>query len=201
MESRYPRWLIITAIAAVVIILVGADVLFFRSGLRFFGISWGWIFLGFLIALIAIIAASVLPTFLKLYKFNKYFKEHESQLHGLPNLMQSGRTQEALSRFESVMKEAPDSAYIFYTRAFFLQAAGKLPEALSSARKALALAPKDPMLLPTLQQAGGQMGQPTTLEGFKQQLEELCRSLEPRVTQMRERREKAVSKRKKKSRQ
>jgi 4-hydroxy-L-threonine phosphate dehydrogenase PdxA len=46
-------------------------------------------------------------------------------LRQLPALMQSGHMQEALARFESVMKEAPDSAYIYYMRAYFLQAAGK----------------------------------------------------------------------------
>ena len=86
------------------------------------------------------------------------------------------------------------------TRAFYMQSAGKYPEALQSANKALALAATDPLLLPQLQQNAGQMGQPTTIEGFKENLQELRRALEPRVRLMRERREKAVKERKKKSR-
>ncbi len=113
--------------------------------------------------------------------------------------MKSGQTQEAMTRFESIMKDAPDSAFLHYTRAFYMQSAGKYPEALQSANKALALAATDPLLLPQLQQNAGQMGQPTTIEGFKENLQELRRALEPRVRLMRERREKAVKERKKKS--
>lgn len=200
MNSRFPRWLIITGIVVLVAALVFGIVMLFRSGWMLWGVNAGWFGLGLLIAIIAVVLISVAPSLIRLYKFQKYFKTHEAQLHGLPALMQSGRTQEALMRFESVMKHAPDSAYIYYMRAFFLQAAGKLPEALTSAKKAISLAANDPLLPATLQQVGGQMGQPTTVEGFKEQLEELRRSLEPRVNQMRERREKAAKDRKKKSR-
>lgn len=200
MTSRFPRWLIITLIVAAVAVIALVDVLLFRSGWRVLNINLGLLFLGLIIGIIAIIVATVAPQLIRLYKFQKYFKTHESQLSGLASLMQTGRTQEALMRFESVMKHAPDNAYIYYMRALFNQAAGRLPEALSATNKALSLAPRDPMLQVTLQQVGGQMGQPTTVDGFKEQLEELRRSLEPRVTQMRERREKAAKNRKKKSR-
>ena len=194
------RWLIIALIVAVVVVLALIDVLLFRSGWKLFGTSWGWVFLGLIVALLIVVIVIVGPQLLKLYRFQKHFKEHEKQLLTLPSLMKSGHTQEAITRFERMMKDAPDSAFLHYTRAFYMQAAGKYPEALHSANKALSLVSSDPLLLPQLQQNGGQMGQPTTVEGFKEQLEELRRTLEPRVRQMRERREKAVKDRKKKSR-
>ncbi|MHB9106738.1 MAG: tetratricopeptide repeat protein [Armatimonadota bacterium] len=160
----------------------------------------GWIVLGVLIAAIAIVAITTVPPLYKLYRFQKYFKQHEKDLNMLPGLMQSGHVQDALTRFEGVMKHAPDNAYIYYLRAFFLQSAGKLPEAMSAANKALSLVNRDPFLPMLLQQSGGQLGQPTTVEGFKEQLEDLRRTLEPRLNQMRTRREQAVAKRKKKSR-
>jgi len=161
---------------------------------------WGWITTGIILGLIAVLAAINIPPLLKLYKFQKYFKEHESALLGLAGLMQSGRVAEATARFESVMKEAPDNAYVHYMRAFFLYQVGKLPESMSAASRALSLADKDPYLPMLLQQAGGQYGQPTNLRDFKEKLEDLRDTLEPRLNMMRERRAKAVERRKKKSR-
>ena len=198
-DPKMQRWYIIALIVAAVAVIALLDVLLFHSG-SLFGISWGWLFLGLIVGVLAVAAAIVAPQLIKLYRFQKHFKEHEKQLQTLPSLMQSGHTQEAIARFEHMMKDAPDSAFLHYTRAFYMQAAGRSAEALQSANKALALAAKDPLLLPQLQQNGGQMGQPTTIEGFKEKLEDLRRSLEPRVRQMRERREKAVKERKKKSR-
>ena len=195
MESRIPRPLLYALIALAVIAVV--------TGLVFL-IRWnplvGWIVTGLIVAALIVVGVTTGPPLYRLYKFQQYFKEHESQLNMLPSLMQTGRVQEALVRFEGVMKEAPDNAYVYYMRAFFLQSAGKLPEALSAANKAKNLVNGDPYLALILQQMGGQMGQPTTVEGFKDQLDELRHTLEPRVQQMRERREKAVTKRKKKSR-
>ena len=195
MVSRLPRPVLIALIViAVLAVVVGLVFLTRWNPLV------GWIVTGVIVAAIIIIAATAGPPMYRLYKFQKYFKQHEAQLNMLPSLMQTGRTQEALVRFEGVMKQAPDNAYVFYMRAFFLQAAGKLPEAMSAANKAMSLVSRDPYLSLILQQMGGQMGQPTTVEGFKEQLEDLRRQLEPRVQQMRDRREKAISKRKKKSR-
>ncbi len=196
MNSRFPRWLLITLVVLAVAVLTIGIVLLLRSQYPYLG----WALLALVIAALVIIGATTIPQLIKLYRFQKYFKQHEAQLQTLPSLMQSGRTQEALSRFEGVMKHAPENAYLIYLRAFFLQAAGKLPEALGSANKALAMADKDPFLPTMLQQMGGQMGQPSTVPEFKAQLEEMRESLEPRVQQMRVRREKAVAKRKKKSR-
>jgi len=195
MASRIPRPILIALIALAVIVVVG-------------GLVWlihvnpmvGWIVTGVILAALIIVAVTTGPPLYKLYKFQQYFKQHETELNMLPSLMQTGRTQEALVRFEGVMKQAPDNAYVFYMRAFFLQAAGKLPEAMSAANKAMSLVGRDPYLSLILQQMGGQMGQPTTVDGFKEQLENLRQQLEPRVQQMRERREKAINKRKKKSR-
>jgi len=195
MMPRIPRWLLITLIVTVIAAIV--------TGLVFLIIkapTIGWIVTGILLAAIVIVAIMTVPQFIKLYKFNKYFKENEAQLSSLPALMQSGRTQEALSRFDGVMKHAPENAYIFYMKAHFLQAAGKQSEALASAQKALTMADKDPYLQTMLQQSGGQMGQPSTVTEFKSQLHDMIVSLEPRVAQMRQRREKAVKERKKKSR-
>jgi tetratricopeptide (TPR) repeat protein len=141
---------------------------------------------------------------LRYRKFNQYYKQHEASLQKLPTLMQSGRMGEAVTRFEEAMKEAPDNAYFLYMRAFFLQAAQRYPESISAANKALAMAEKDPMLPSMLkeakQQAGGQMDLPETVTEFRTKLEELKRALEPRVMQMRARREAAKAKHKKKSR-
>ena len=195
MLSRLPRWALITLLALLVIgLAVGIYFLFRWSPLA------GWIATGVLIAVIALFAATTVPQLYRLYKFNKYFKQHESALNMLPGLMSTGRVQEAMVRFEGVMKNAPDNAYMLYMRAFFLKAAGQLPEAMSAANKALSLVDRDPSLPIILQQQAGQMGQPTTIDGFKEQLNELRGSLEPRVNQMRERRHKAAEKRKKKSR-
>jgi tetratricopeptide (TPR) repeat protein len=196
MQSRLPRWAII-ALIVLVVAAIGVGIFFlFWTGHAIIG----WIVSGLIIAAIAIIAATTVPQLYKLYKFQKYFKQHENALNMLPSLMQSGRIQEAMVRFEGVMKHAPENAYIYYLRAFFLQAGGKQAEALSAANKAMSLVDKDPFLATLLQQQGGQMGQPTTVEGFKEQLRDLQHNLEPRVNQMRERRKQAAEKRKKKSR-
>jgi tetratricopeptide (TPR) repeat protein len=195
MLSRLPRWLAVTLIALFVIAVVVGLVFLIR-----YNPLIGWIAAGVVIAAVAVVAITTLPALFRLYRFQKYFKKHEKDLNMLPGLMQSGHVQDALIRFEGVMKNAPENAYIYYMRAFFLQSAGKLPEAMSAANKALSLVGRDPFLAMILQQSGGQFGQPTTVEGFKEQLEDLRRSLEPRLNQMRDRREKAVAKRKKKSR-
>lgn len=195
MQSRLPRWAIITLIVLAVAALATGIFFLFRWSPRA-----GWIATGLLIAAIILIAVTTVPQLYKLYKFQKYFKQHENSLNMLPSLMQSGRVQEAMVRFEGVMKDAPENAYIFYLRAYFLQAGGKHAEALSAANKAMKLVDKDPFLPTLLQQQGGQMGQPTTVEGFKEQLRTLQQTLEPRVNQMRDRRKQAVEKRKKKSR-
>ncbi len=142
------RWLIIAAIVAVVAVIVLGDVLLFHAGWKVPGINvnWGWFLLGLILMVLVVVIVSIAPQLYKIYRFQKYFKAHEKQLQGLPALMQSGHTQEALLRFESVIKDAPESAYLFYMRAFFMQSAGKIPEALFSANKALALASKDTAL-------------------------------------------------------
>jgi predicted Zn-dependent protease len=198
MKSRLPRWLLITLIAIAVVVVVTGLVIMIHAG-HTVGLI-GWIITGVLIVLLVLFVSYSAPQLIKLYKFQKYFKAHEAQLKQLPSLMQTGRTQEALMRFEGVMKHAPDNAYLLFMRASFLKAGGKLPEAMASANKALALVDKDPFLPQMLQQVGGQMGQPTTVAEFKEQLQDLRHALEPRVTQMRDRHEKAVSQRKKKSR-
>lgn len=199
MMSRLPRWLQIALLVVVLAAVVTGLVLMSRSTIAW--VHWtGLILSGILVGLLILLLVTYAPQLVKLYRFQKYFKAHEAQLRMLPVLMQSGRTQEAMMRFEGVMKHAPDNAYLYYMKAFFARAAGKLPEALSATNKALSLIDRDPNLPLMLQQAGGQMGQPSTVKEFRVQLEELRRSLEPRINEMRERHDKAVSKRKKKSR-
>lgn len=199
MFSRLPRWLLITLIAIAVVVVVAALIFMMRSETSW--VHWtGLILLGVVVALLIITASVLGPQLWKLYKFQKYFKAHEAQMRMLPSLMQTGRTQEALTRFGEVMKHAPDNAYLLYMHAFFLNTGGKPQEALMTANKALALVDRDPFLPAMLQQVGGQMGQPTTVTEFKEQLRDLIESLTPRVSQMRERHQKAVDKRKKKSR-
>ncbi|MEI7832625.1 MAG: tetratricopeptide repeat protein [bacterium] len=199
MQSRLPRWLIITLTALAVAVLLGL-------------ISWGgyaliktWQIIGLGIFLVIIVGLGIfiwigIKPLIQYYKFNKYYQSQESQLKNLPGLLQAGRTTEALARFEGVMKHAPDSAYIYFMRANFLQSAGKLPEALTAANKALALSATDPILASMLKEAGGQMGQPSTVTEFKAQLNELIATIEPKVTAIRMRREKARREKKKKSR-
>ncbi|HEY3379745.1 MAG TPA: hypothetical protein VGL77_19900 [Armatimonadota bacterium] len=199
MISRIPRWLWIALGVVVLAAVVTGLVFLIRSNTGWVSIV-GWTITGLLVAAVILFLSVSAPQLLKLYKLQKYYKANEAQLRMLPSLMQSGRTQEATMRFEGLMKNAPDNAYLYFMKAFFMRSAGKLPEALSAANKALALAKTDSSLPAMLQQVGGQMGQPTTVEGFKTQLEELKSLLEPRVNMMRERREKAVTKRNKKSR-
>lgn len=197
MLSKLPRWLLITLfVAAVVIVVGGLIALSVNESTRTIGLVAS----GVIVALLIIIAVTTGPQMYRMYRFSKHMKANETQLNMLPMLMQTGRTQEALSRFDTVMKDAPDNAYIMYMKAHFLEAAGKLPEALSAANKALDLAGKDATLQMTLQQVGGQMGQPTTVDGFKSQVQLKIDELRPRVNDIRLRRQKAVKERKKKSR-
>jgi tetratricopeptide (TPR) repeat protein len=198
MLNRLPRWLLFTLLGLLLVIIVTGLVVMIHSG----GVLWyiGWGISALLVIVLIVLISVSAPQLIKLYKFQKYFKAHEEQLKTLPSLLQTGRTQEAMMRFEGMMKHAPDNAYLYYMQAFMLKAGGKLNEALVATDKALALASNDPYLKTMLQQAGGQMGQPTTVDEFKQSLTELRRTLEPRVNSMRERHEKAVAKRKKKSR-
>ena len=199
MLSRLPRWLLISIIVAAVVIVVGGAIL-----LVVLGQGWvelvGWIILGILLVAVIVFSIYGLPQLIKLYRFQKYYKANEANIKNLGNMVQSGRTSGALMQFDDVMKHAPDSAYMFYMRALLLQSTGKHIEAIASANKALAMIGKDPMLAAQLKELSGQMGQPSTVEEFRVKVEELKSTLEPRVTQMRERHQKAVSKRKKKSR-
>ncbi len=69
------RWLTIAVIAAAVIVLALIDVLLFRSRWTLFNVSWGWLFLGFMVALLLVVAAILAPQLLKIYRFQKHFKE------------------------------------------------------------------------------------------------------------------------------
>lgn len=193
--ATLPRWQQIAILAAALLLIA--------AGLYFL-IRWnawaGWIATGLVIAALLIVGIPIGYQLYTLHKFQKYFSKHEGTLNMLAPLLQSGRTQEALLRFEGVMKNAPENAYFTYMRAVFLQRAGKLPEALDAAERAMTLIKSDPLLPAILQQTGGQYGQPGTLEEFRGQLQDLQQSLKPRVDQMRQRREKAISQRKKKSR-
>lgn len=197
MLSRLPRWLLITLFVLLVVVLVGGLIaLSVNESTR----TVGLVASGVVVAVLIIMAIAVGPQLYRMYRFSKHLKAHEDQLNALPSLMQAGRTQEALARFDNVMKDAPDNAYIMYMKIHFLEAAGKWSEALTAANKALDLAGKDASLQMTLQQMGGQMGQPTTVEGFKAQVRAKIDELKPRVTEIRQRREKAAKERKKKSR-
>lgn len=199
MLSRLPRWLIITLISLVVAVVIGGSILMVVLGSGW--VAWaGWVIIGIIVLAVILFSIYGLPQLIKLYRFQKYYKANEANIKNLGNMVQSGRAAGALQQFDGVMKHAPDSAYMLYMHALLLQSAGKHIEALSAANKAIDLISKDPMLPAQLKEMAGQMGQPTTVEEFRQQVEDLRRSLEPRVSQMRERHQKAVSKRKKKSR-
>jgi hypothetical protein len=205
MMPNFSRWKAIAIVAGVVVLVVLIIVGLFKIGSTTlpFGlppIHWGWLFVLLLIGVLSFLAYKFVPMFVQYYKFNKYYKANEEALKNLPRMLQNQRSAGAVMQFDNLMQNAPDSAYIYYMKAFFYQSSGRLGEALSSARKALAMADKDMLLPMILQQSGGQMGQPTTLSEFKASLTEMCAVLEPKVSDTRQRREKAVEKRKKKSR-
>ena len=184
-----------TLIGLAVLVLVGLIIFLYHVN-----VLAGSIVTGLLVVLLAGIGLTVGPQLYKLYKFQKYFKGHEDTLKLLGTLMAAGRTQEAVMRMEDLMKNAPENAYTQFMRAMFLNSAQKFPEAMSAASRALTLAKNDPMLPAMLQEMKGQPGLPGSIDEFNTQMEELRSSLEPRVNQMRQRREKAQAQRKKKSR-
>jgi tetratricopeptide (TPR) repeat protein len=195
MKTPLPRWLLYTLIGLAVLVIVGLIIFLYRvSPLA------GGIVTGVLVVVLAIIALTVGPQLYKLYKFQKYFKAHEETLKLLGTLMAAGRTQEAVMRMEELMKNAPENAITQFMRAMFLERAGKYSEAMSAAGRALTLAKKDPMLPAMLQEMKNQPGLPGSMDEFREQMEEMRTSLEPRVNQMRQRKEKAKADRKKKSR-
>ncbi|MEI6519398.1 MAG: hypothetical protein WCO98_05080 [bacterium] len=203
MMPNFSRWKAIAIVAGVVLLLVLITIGLFSIGDRHIGplvINWGWFFVLILVGILSFLAIKFVPMFVQYYKFNKYYKANEEALKNLPRMLQNQRSAGAVMQFDNLMQNAPDSAYIYYMKAFFYQTSGKFGEALSSARKALAMADKDMLLEMILQQSGGQMGQPTTKIEFKEQLTTMCATLEPKVSDNRQRREKAVEKRKKKSR-
>ena len=200
MASKLPRWLIITLIALALLVLIGGNILLYH--LKFpYGLIFGGLLTMAMLAVVIGLATLYGPMLWRYYKFSKYYKENEDTLRQLPHLMQQHRSMAAQSQFEGIMKNAPEGAYIYFMKAFFYQSSEQFPEALYAAKRALALAGNDQMLPILLQQAGGEMGQPKTVAEFKEQMERLVDSLQPRVTQMRQRREKSIEKRKKKSRQ
>ncbi len=184
------------AIAAGVVLLIAAAI----AGLFIWSPLAGWIGVGVIVVVLAILAIVYLPPVFRWMRFQKTFKKFEGQLQQLPTLMMAGRTQQALLLFEEAMKEAPENAYTYYLRARFNERAGKLPEALAAANKALSLAGSDPFLPVILQQVGGQAGQPATVAEFRRQTEEMRGALEPRVNMVRQQKERAKKDRKKKSR-
>lgn len=203
MMPDFSRWKAISIVAGVVLLLVIITILLYKIPTFMLGpltVSIGWIWIALIIALLSVLAYKFVPMFVQYYKFNKYYKANEEALKNLPRMLQNQRSAGAVMQFDNLMQNAPDSAYIYYMKAFFYQTSGKYGEALSSARKALAMADKDMLLEMILQQSGGQMGQPTTKIEFKDQLTSMCAMLEPKVSDNRQRREKAVEKRKKKSR-
>ncbi len=203
MTPNVSRWKAISIVAGVVVLLVIITLLLFRIPPFKIGpvdLSAGGIWVFILLGIISFLAIKFVPMFVQYFKFNKYYKANEEALKNLPRMLQNQRSAGAVMQFDNLMQNAPDSAYIYYMKAFFYQTSGKFGEALSSARKALAMADKDMLLPMILQQSGGQMGQPTTLSEFKEQLTGMCAMLEPKVSDTRLRREKAVEKRKKKSR-
>ncbi len=203
MMPNFSRWKAIAIVAGVVVLLVAITIGLFKIptvNLGPINISFGIVWVLIIIGVLSFLAYKFVPMFVQYYKFNKYYKANEEALKNLPRMLQNQRSAGAVMQFDNLMQNAPDSAYIYYMKAFFYQSSGRLGEALSSARKALAMADKDMLLPMILQQSGGQMGQPTTLSEFKASLTEMCAVLEPKVSDTRQRREKAVEKRKKKSR-
>ena len=162
MMPNFSRWKAIAIVAGVVLLVVLITVGLFHVGSTPlpFGlppIHWGWLFILILVGLLAVLAIKFVPMFVQYFKFNKYYKANEEALKNLPRMLQNQRSAGAVMQFDNLMQNAPDSAYIYYMKAYFYQTSGKFSEALSAARKALAMADNDMLLEMILQQSGGQM--------------------------------------------
>ena len=197
--SKLPRWLLISLIVIAVGAIVTGLVFLIRSEVTW--MYWTGLILAFLIVAIIIAVATTLgPQLFKLYKFQKKLNTEESSFRSLEGLLQQGKVHEATLRFNHLMKDAPDNAYLFYMKAMFMRQAGQTLEAYDAAKNALKFANTDQSLTASLQQVGGQMGQPTTVAEFKTQVKAIIAELEPKIKEMKAKKEKAVQKRKKKSR-
>lgn len=193
-QINRPKAILITA---VVVLAIAATI----WGLFTLNRIAGWVAIGIIVLIIAVLGFIYLPPLFRWLRFQKTFKKFEGQLAQLPNLMMAGRTQQADLLFEEATKEAPESAYFYYMRAMFKKQAGKMPEALNAVNKAVSMISTDAFLPIILQQAAGQPGQPGTVSEFRRMAEQLRDELEPRVNTMRQQREKAKKDRKKKSRE
>ena len=207
--SKLPRWLLILILVVVLGALITGIVFLIGSPtqwMHFTGIALAIVLGGTIIGL----AYMTLPQLIKLYKFNKKMSANEDDLRALGGLLQQqgdlfmpgsgSKVHEATVKFNRLMKDAPDNAYFYYMRAAFMMRAGNNQDAYDAAKSALKLASTDSSLSVLLQQAEGQVGQPTTVAEFKTQMKEMIAELEPKIRQQQAKKEKAVQKRKKKSR-
>lgn len=186
----------------VILITIGVVLLIVAAIFGLFRLSTlaGWIVVGIIVVVLGVLAYMYLPPLFQWMRFQKKFKKYEGQMGQMSNMLMANRTQQADLLFEEVTKDAPESAYFYYMRAMFKSRAGKLPEALAAVNKAIAMIKTDAFLPVILQQAGNQPGQPSTVSEFRRMAEELKDDLEPRVTSVRQQKEKAKKDRKKKSR-
>jgi hypothetical protein len=199
MFQKLPRWGQITLLALgalIVLGLLGLGVYAMSAWLHIWGLLISLAILG---GLGAVLYVSLKPL-LKYYQFSKKAPQHEALMRQLPGLLQAGRTQEAIARFDDVMNDAPENAYFFYLRAYFFRGVQKQSEALSAAKKALTLMKSDALLAEMIKQGAAQPGAPGSTQEFRENLEQLIDDIEPRLHASRQRREKARADRKKKSR-
>ena len=197
--SKLPRWLLISIIVVALGALITGLVFLISSEVTW--MQWtGLILSGVLVIAIVVLATTIGPQLIKLYKFQKKMNAEDGNLRGLEGLLMQGKVHEATLRFNRLMKDAPDSAYLYYMKAMFMKQTGNNLEAYDAAKNALKFSSTDASLQASLQQTGGQMGQPTTVTEFKAQLKEIIAELEPKIKLQQAKKEKAVQKRKKKSR-
>ena len=197
--NKLPRWLLIAIIIIGVTGIVTGLVFMIRSGTGW--VHWtGLILTLVLIAIIISLVTYLGPQLYKLYKFQKKLNNEESGFRELESMLAQGRVHEATQKFKYIMKDAPDSAYIYYMKAVFLKNTGNNVEAYKAAKSALGLANTDASLNASLEQGAGQMGLPTTKAEFKIMLRDMIAELEPKVKEQQTKKEKAVQKRKRKSR-
>jgi len=198
--NKLPRWLLISVLVVAVCALITGLVFMIRSDTPW--VHWTGVIVAFVvIAIIIFIATTFGPKLIKLYKFQKHLSNREDDFRSIYGLANQGKAHEAAARFNSLMKGAPDSAYIYYMKAVFMKNTGNMKDSYDAAKNALYFADRDPSLAAQLQQGASQLpGQPTTLAEFKAELQVIIAELEPKMKEIQLKKEKAVQKRKKKSR-
>jgi len=201
--SKLPRWLLITLISVGLGGIITGLVFMIRSSIVW--VNWtGLILIMLLVALAIVLATYIVPQLRKAHQMKKFIEnmpDPEATSRSLESLAQQGKAHEATLRFNQMMKDAPDNAYLYYMKAMFMRNVGNTVEAYEAAKSALSLtSDNDPSLSAMIQESASQPGMPSTVSEFRAQLKSIISDLEPKIKEINARKEKAVQKRKRKSR-